>query len=86
MFEVRFALLGEGGHAFLLVLGREQRMEHAALEQQAFVERALEGCLLYTSEQFDHALAALELATGGVVQVRGELREGGQFTLSLIHI
>src|SRR6478672_2899973 len=33
--ELRLPLLGEGGHAFLLVLGGEQRVEHAPFKQHA---------------------------------------------------
>ena len=34
--EIGLPLLDEGGHAFLLVLGGEERMEDAALEAHAF--------------------------------------------------
>src|SRR5690242_10801316 len=39
---VRLALLDEGGHALLAVLGRERRVEQAALEPHALGERRLE--------------------------------------------
>src|SRR6266567_8004108 len=45
VLEARRPLLNEGRHPFLLVLGREQRMEHAPLEAHAFGERNLEGAV-----------------------------------------
>ncbi len=42
VLELRRPLLDERRHAFLLVFRREQRVEHAALEQHAFGERRLE--------------------------------------------
>ena len=42
VLERRRPLLGEGAHAFLLVLGGEQRVEQPPLEPQAFGERGLE--------------------------------------------
>src|SRR5690606_24498461 len=43
--ESGLALLGEGGHALLLVLEREHGMEHAALEAQPFGKRRLVGAV-----------------------------------------
>lgn len=37
------ALLGESGHALLLVLGGEEGLEEAALEAETLLERELEG-------------------------------------------
>ena len=45
MLERRRPLLDEGAHAFLLVLGGEQGVEHPALEPQPFGERRLEGAV-----------------------------------------
>ena len=45
MLEIRRPLLGEGAHALLLVFGREQRMEDAALEPHPFRERRLLGAV-----------------------------------------
>ena len=45
VLELGRSLLDEGAHAFLLVLGREQRMEDAALEAHAFGERRLVGAV-----------------------------------------
>ena len=42
VLELRRPLLDERRHAFLLVLGREQRVEHAPLEAHALGERRLE--------------------------------------------
>ena len=39
------ALLGEGGHAFLLILGGEEQVEGASLEEDAFGQRTLEGAV-----------------------------------------
>ena len=43
--ELRRPLLDERRHAFLLVFGREQRLEHAPLEAHAFGQRRLEGAV-----------------------------------------
>src|SRR6267142_4432296 len=43
--ERRLALLDERRHAFLLVLGAEQRVEQPPLEQHAFGERRLVGAV-----------------------------------------
>ncbi|MPL85440.1 hypothetical protein SDC9_31408 [bioreactor metagenome] len=43
--ELRFALFEEGRHALLLVLGREQRVEDAALEMHALGEGGLVGAV-----------------------------------------
>src|SRR3546814_13362953 len=45
VLEGRLALLDEGRHAFLLVLGREGRMEQPALEAKALGERGLVGAV-----------------------------------------
>ena len=45
VLELGFALLGERLHAFLLVFGREQRMEDAAFEAHALGERRLIGAV-----------------------------------------
>ena len=50
----------------------EQRRAHHADGQRA---------VLLLLEQFGHAGTAVELLAGGFVQVRGELREGGQFAV-----
>ena len=42
VLELRRPLLDERRHAFLLIFGREQRVEHAALEAHAFGKRRLE--------------------------------------------
>src|SRR5881392_3233633 len=43
VLELRFSFFEKRGHAFLLVLERELRVEHAALEQHALGERRLVG-------------------------------------------
>src|SRR4051812_17797253 len=45
VLKVRLTLLHERGHAFLLVMRREQRVKHAALESHAFGERGLESAI-----------------------------------------
>src|SRR5260221_7408563 len=45
VLERRFALLDEGGHAFLLVLERELRMKDAALEENALGKRRFVGAV-----------------------------------------
>src|SRR5579872_5682493 len=45
VLETRRPLLDEGGHAFLLVFGGEERMEDAPLEAHAFGERRLIGAV-----------------------------------------
>src|SRR5487761_2644982 len=45
VFEFRLALVDERGRAILLVLGGEQRMKCAPLEQDALAERALVGAV-----------------------------------------
>ena len=42
ILEHWLALLDEGGHAFLLIRGREQRVKKSPLEAHAFGERGLE--------------------------------------------
>src|SRR5438093_9147364 len=45
ILEDGLAFLEEGGHAFLLVLERELRVEHAPLEARALGERGLVGAI-----------------------------------------
>src|SRR4051794_23923517 len=45
ILEVGLALFGEGGHAFLLVLGREGGMEQPALEADTLFQRRLIGAV-----------------------------------------
>src|SRR5260370_16907117 len=45
VLELRLALFHERRHAFLLVLGREQRVEQPPLEEHPFGERRLEGAV-----------------------------------------
>src|SRR5713226_6491492 len=45
VLELRRTFLDERRHAFLLILGREQRVEHAAFEADAFGERGLVGAV-----------------------------------------
>jgi hypothetical protein len=45
VLESRLALLDEGGHALLLVLQRELRLEHAPLEEHPLGERGLVGAV-----------------------------------------
>ena len=43
--KLGLALLGESSHSFLLVLGREERLEEAALEAGTLLQAELEGCV-----------------------------------------
>src|SRR5262245_31196103 len=45
VLEPRASFFEKRGHAFLLILGREQRMKQAPLEADAFGERNLEGAI-----------------------------------------
>jgi hypothetical protein len=45
MLENGFALVGKGGHAFLLVFECETGVENTTLEKQAFVETAFKGAI-----------------------------------------
>ena len=45
ILPLRLALLDEGFHAFLLIVGREQRVEDAPLEHHAFRQPRLEGAV-----------------------------------------
>ncbi len=43
--ELRLALFDKRGHALGLILGREERVEKAAFEEQALAERRLVGAV-----------------------------------------
>src|SRR5258706_6550060 len=74
VLEPRFALLDEGGHAFLLVLERELRMEHPPLEQHSFGERGLVGAVDRLLDHHRHRQGI----------VRHLLRHGERLLLQLV--
>lgn len=43
--KLRFTFLQKGGHAFGLVFGCKERMEHAAFEKQTFAQRGFVGAI-----------------------------------------
>ena len=76
MVELRLPLLSEGGHAFLLVLGGEQRVEHAPFKQHALGKAGLKRGVHRFLGHHRHRLGFGRNHLGGLQRLLDDVRAG----------